>query len=727
MVGPLPQIGLAMNINPADFASYGTASLYPTGSGATRASHGDLTVIVDAIWRRRRLAAGIFVAWMAAALAYVLLATPQFTATTTVLIETKMTPPTPAQASSQAMVDPAVIDTQVELLQTGRIALDVIDRLGLARDPDFVDERPSLLGRLLALVAPARSGDAPADPRLIAMANFPKRVKVQRLGRSYIVEVSATTKDPRKSAAIVNAVADAYIQDQLGSGLENSQRSSDWMQRRLGEMRQRVDAAEAALKAFRDERPAVADGPAAARGTDPNVARLQDKVAAVVRARQALQGGLTTEAASLAAALDDAEANRLLQQARDAGTDASAAPTALVARLDQLEEERRRALAGAQLGVELRRGSAGSSTSAAPGTPAARGQELERAAETARSTYAALQNRVSRVSSFLQQQAIPVTEARVLTVATPPLGQSAPKTTVVLLLALVGGLAAGLVGAFVREFFDRRVRWPEQITRGLNLTFLGPIPRARRGWRILGRGAAGSLPVPLLIAGRGTSAAAVETLRTTKVLLDQATDRSRGRVVGVVSAVDHEGRATVAANLAALLADTRARVLLVDADLHDGTFSRSAAPDATDLATVLAEGRRLAASVVPLSLGFDFLPGAVAAVPPHPCELLASGEMRRLLAEARTAYDYVVVRVPAALCAVDVRALEDAIDAFVLTVASGETRLDELETALASCPALGRRLLGVILNRSALPARRAVRVQRFARLRGVIRPARRAA
>ncbi|MGY2051399.1 GumC family protein [Methylobacterium sp. JK268] len=677
-----------------------------------------VAAILDVLRRRRLIAAGVLTACLAAAILYLATATPQFMATSILVLDTKLTPPSPAQVSAEPTIDPAVVESQIEILKSPKIAADVVDRLGLQRDPEFIGEGPSLLGglteRILAL-AEFHKGPATApDLRQVAAGTLERKLKIMRTGRSFLAEINAVTKEPAKAAAIANAVAEAYIQDQLNSRMESSQRTTDWMQRRLREVRQDAETAEQALTDYRAHAAAGA-APVGAedlawerasleamrRSAEESLARGRAGIAAAQAALAALdQGEAPAALARRLKDLDDPETARLA--AGIAGSAPDAATTdALRGRLAKLVEERRAAAELAQrrdallarrLGDLARRDGPG---------PSDREQQLSRAAELARSTYESLQNRVSRVSSFLQQQALPVTEARLVSPAMPPMAKSSPKTTLVLLLAVAGGLAAGIAAAFLREMFDRRVRWPAQIAT-LGQPFLGPLPPVRRR-------RAGTLP--LLITGPNASPVALETLRSAKVALDQALGREQTRVVGIVSPGEREGKSTLAANLAALAVEMRNRVLLIDADLHGGGLSaRLAGPEAVGLERAITELRPLSRSVVRTGLGFDLLPGAPGEPPAHPVEVLGSPGFRRLLAEARDTYDYVLVDVPAVLCAADARAVADAIDGFILTLAAGTTSLDAVERVFAVCPGIADRCVGVVLNRSRVvvaPLRRA--------------------
>jgi polysaccharide biosynthesis transport protein len=716
-----------MNINPAPFRFQAGMRPGPLPGADRRAGTSGtwtITHVVDATLRRRRTVGLVALLCFAAAAAYAHLAAPTYTTMASVVLDTKLTPPSPGTVSSETTIDPAVVDSQVEILRSDKIALDVVDRLKLARDPEFVGAEPSfaraLLDRALSLFETGPEGSVRADPRQAAAAALGRKVKVTRAGRSILAEITVTSLDPLKAAAIANAVAEAYIQDQLGSRMEASQRTTDWMQRRLSEVRDRLDAANAALAAFR----AGEDGAGgAARGTEraeregsrpgavDALARARADLDRLTQLRAALaQGDSGAETLARIDQLGDPDLSKLVAEQR-AAAPGTPSGTALGERLDARIETRRKEVAAAELRATLLDRQI-RDLGTAPDKDAGRERALERAVQDAQSNYEALQNRVMRVSAFLQQQSMPVTEARIVTTALPPLSKSAPKSSLILLLGLIGGLGAGVAAAFLREAFDQRVRWSRQITHELGQPFLGSLaacPARGQEFRHVSddpQGGDERLPVPLFIANGSGSPAVLETLCTTKVSIDQALHRETCRVVGIVSANAAEGKSTLVTNLAVLLVEMRARVLVVDADLHGPGLAELAAGDpGPGLARAVTQRRSLAECVVASRLGFHLLPGTVGPVPSHPVEILGSAALRQLLAEAREHYDYVLIEVPPVLSAVDARVVSDLIDAFVLVVREGRTRRDEVEHAFTTCPAIADRIVGVVMNRTKSAAR----------------------
>ena len=178
----------------------------------------------------------------------------------------------------------------------------------------------------------------------------------------------------------------------------------------------------------------------------------------------------------------------------------------------------------------------------------------------------------------------------------------------------------------------------------------------------------------------------------------------RARVVGIVSALPREGKSTVSANLAYLIAQTGSQVLLIDADLRMSSLTRLIAPAAEQgLLSVLDGGMALSDAIWrdPLT-GLEFLPSPTRGRNADTNEIVASSAMERLLAAAREQYDYVIVDLPPLAPVVDAKAIARFLDAFVLVIHWGETSLDILVETLGNAEIIHEKLLGALLNRANL-------------------------
>jgi polysaccharide biosynthesis transport protein len=559
-------------------------------------------------WRRSTIFLSI-VAVLVPAIIYVATASPMYTATAVLMTDTKRSPAYGADGAADTSVDMVVVESQVETLKSDKIALAVIDKLRLWEDPEFVGKGPTLWSYVMGLLRPSGTKRSATQDvkRQIAAGNFKKALQVQRAGRSYVSEISFTSLDPEKAAAIANAIAQAYIVDQLSAKLQVAQRSSDWVENRVGELRQRASDAAKAVAEYKSANGITGDN------TSPN---------------------------------------------------------------DQVAESGQQRL-----------------------------RELEAAEQSARTVYETFLNRYTQ-SVQMQQQSFPVTEARVLAEAVPPLSKSAPKTNLILLLAAVAGASLGLVAAFTREQLERLVRTPRQLERELGVRVIGFLPTVRRP--LLSRGgplhliddAKSALPFgrlrPLSQAGEG--------VRGIKVAIDRHGGGSQALVVGISSPHPGTGKTTLAYNLALLAARCGNRTLLIDGDLRRSTLTRSLAPQHEHgIVSLLAGKADPSSCIVAHADNLHFLGGLPAPdAGGHPSDALASPAMASTLDEMRHAYDYVFVDLPPLLNCVDVRASAPMIGAFILALEWGRTSLDDLDRALASCDIVVERLLGVAVNKVAV-------------------------
>jgi capsular exopolysaccharide synthesis family protein len=569
-----------------------------------------------AILRRQvRLITGVILIALVLAAIYVLLAPARYTATASLLTNTTRGPASPTGSVPDTLVDASVVESQIETLKSEKIGLAVIDKLQLWKDPEFIGSGPGLITRFIDAIGVSSPAAAPTREmkRRRAMAVFRHDSKVEGVGHSYVAEIAFTSRDPRKAAMIANAIADAYIEDQLGASFANAQRAGAWMQERLTEMRNKAHDAAQAVNEFKSKQNSAAP-PA------------------------------------------DANATKL--------------------------------------------------------------RELEAAAQDTKNLYETLLNRYRRVEQFMQQQSFPITEARVLTRATPPSSKSAPKTATILFLALVAGGTIGVGAALGRETIDTRVRRREQVERRVGLPSFGGLSFLRGsgsgGRRLLPWGRwrskylaakassfARRSDAPPLLTYDDPFSGNADTLRQIKLGIDRSLGAGGGgRLVGIISARSGEGRTTVAFNLATLTAQTGLRTLLLDGDLRNPFLTWGIAPNAEDgLVRVLRSEARLAQVLLTHEFGFDFLGEPRGQLSAHPADILNSRRMAHLLTEMRRCYDYIFVDLPAVLEHVDAVASATLFDALVLIAEWGQTTLDDIDQVVTRSESLAERTIGVVTNK----------------------------
>jgi succinoglycan biosynthesis transport protein ExoP len=312
-------------------------------------------------------------------------------------------------------------------------------------------------------------------------------------------------------------------------------------------------------------------------------------------------------------------------------------------------------------------------------------KDLRTEAETYHSLSEAL---LSQYSNTVNDSASPRSDARVVSTAEPPSQWNDPRASLVLLLSAVGGGLIGAVFAVRREYTARPIRSPEQIEREVGVPALGVIPL------VTGRQLhpAPSKAPPLLLHDRR------DALRGIRIAANEISHRRDACVIGVVSACPGEGKSTVAFNLSVLEAESRSKVLLIDANLRRPTLARSLKRGA--LLASLEGKASLSESVARHELGFDFIGEHSADAPVHPAVLLGSSRMRELIRAARDRYDCIVCDLPNMLEHVDVRAAADIFDALVLVAEWGHTPANSAAKAVLKSDVIADRLVGVLINKA---------------------------
>jgi succinoglycan biosynthesis transport protein ExoP len=201
---------------------------------------------------RRRYRTIVFSTLIACAfaLAYILLATPYYTASIWLMTDTRRS--NSPSVLGDVAVDPAVVESQIETVRSQKIALAVINRLNLQNDPEFVQS--NLFARVLeSLGLPGKNYESPATMQRRILDFFERKLKVSQISRSYVAEIQFTSIDPEKAASVANAVADSYIDDQLEARTSGATRAAAWVEQRLDELRRQANEAARASDEFKRE------------------------------------------------------------------------------------------------------------------------------------------------------------------------------------------------------------------------------------------------------------------------------------------------------------------------------------------------------------------------------------------------------------------------------------------------------------------------------------------
>lgn len=189
-----------------------------------------------------------------------------------------------------------------------------------------------------------------------------------------------------------------------------------------------------------------------------------------------------------------------------------------------------------------------------------------------------------------------------------------------------------------------------------------------------------------------------EAYRTIRTNIQFAGVDKPMQAIIVTSATPHEGKSTVIASLAIVLAQAGKKTLLMDCDFRNSTQHKLFGLENKGTTNYVATGEPLenllqAADQENLTV----LPSGP--VPPNPSEILTSQKFVVLLEKLKKEYDYILLDTPPVLPVTDASALSAKADGVLLVVASNEISPSEAKLAKTRLELAGAKIIGCVLNK----------------------------
>ncbi|MBR1511239.1 MAG: CpsD/CapB family tyrosine-protein kinase, partial [Acidaminococcaceae bacterium] len=208
-----------------------------------------------------------------------------------------------------------------------------------------------------------------------------------------------------------------------------------------------------------------------------------------------------------------------------------------------------------------------------------------------------------------------------------------------------------------------------------------------------------------LLAFKDPKSPVAEAYRTIRTNLQFSGVDKEMKVVEVTSAVPNEGKSTVMASLAVVLAQARKKVLLMDCDFRNPTQHKLFGLHNRGLTNFMANGDDYTPFIQRVEQEkLDILVSGPVA--PNPSEMLMSNKMQDLLDRARTEYDYVLIDTPPIMPVTDAAVLGAKVDGVMMVVASGQDKPELVQAAKNRLVQGGANILGCILNKVQVDAGR---------------------
>lgn len=284
---------------------------------------------------------------------------------------------------------------------------------------------------------------------------------------------------------------------------------------------------------------------------------------------------------------------------------------------------------------------------------------------------------------------------RIQDLAQVPTRPVRPKRLLNLLLGLLFGLVGGIGLAVAMDLADTSLKTPDDLSFQGKVPLLGHIPRMD--------GARGSLPSQefkdhVRFAHLEDFSPAAEAYRAIRTSLLFTSPLEKTRTILFTSPGPGEGKTTTLCNLGAAVAQSGAKILLIDADMRRGQISQVfSIRRSPGLSEVLLGKASPEEAVQPTEVpNLWVIPSGQ--TPRHPAELVGTEPMRRLIEWASGRYDRVFVDSPPIMAVTDATVLAAMIKAVIAVVQSGKTPHQALRRVVKTCHDVQARVLGAILN-----------------------------
>ena len=701
------------------FHSSPTGELEPTGYNLPPSRDGldiNLGQYLLKLKRRWKPATLIFLSTFAGAIFLSLFLSETYQATGKLLFKANTTASLTGIGEGTAqlnnlLVDQTPLNNEIEKITASPILQQTIDRLQLT------DEEGK-----------------PLKPE-----TFARKLQVELVGGSDVIEVSYTSERPEVSAQVVNALMDVYVKKQIQGNQAEPANAKEFINRQLPEIEAKVENAESELEKFRTENSIIdlneekrsivqdlgainreiANIGASYQGKQAQTQALQNQLGLnLQQAIAANQLGNTPIVKSTLSALATTETE--LAQERQRFNDNHPSVISLKEKKANLRANLESLIASTVgEGVEISDGVLSSNNSSnkqntlesfitlkieelslqqqlskiaqaqqdyikrANELPELekKEQELLRQSETANKTYTALLESLGEVELAENQQ---TGNVEIIETAVIPSEGSSGRVPLIA-LGFLSGLLLSNLAVIILETRDRTVKSVAELKKKLPYKVLGIIPENDS-----------SRKEGVLVREEPDSYVS-ELYRMLQANLKFISSQRSPKVILVTSSVPGEGKSTITANLGAAISQLGRHVLVIDGDLRKPSQQHLwQMGNQFGLSDTIQEKRTLASAVYqPMEKLDILLSGARVS---NPLSLLDSPEMAELIAQGRKTYDLVLIDAPPLPVTADVLTLSKMVDGVLFVSRIGVAERESIELAQETLASIDQSVLGVVIN-----------------------------
>lgn len=611
--------------------------------------------------------------------------------------------------------------TQVEIIKSRDVAIKTIDGLKLWDVPEFDPRKDKDNWRARAKAAIGLTepevdwtNQALADATL---GKFKESLDVTPVRQSYLAKVSFESQDPALAARVVSTVAEIYVNNDRESRFKLTQQANQWLQDRVVALRQKLDASERALQAYREGQGLVNLGGSAQSIDSQAITNITQQLVQA-RVRRAENEGVYKEIKALRKAKSEDYSSVAAVMRHPAVVEAKKQEALAQQKVSELSqrygfEHPRMATAAAEL-VAARQSVA--SQAEAIATSLMRDYEISRATEkqlegelaSSRGAVVAVNRKEAQLgvleravqadkqlyelfigraketsaSNDLQTQVARVVDPSALGI------KVRPKELQIIAVAFLVGLFGGVVISLLLDKLDNTLKGQEDAESRLKYPVLTSLPILNGSDR---------KQLMRLVTDK-PDAMFAEGMRTARASVMMSSIDTPRKIILVTSSVPGEGKTVVSTNLAMAHAATR-RSLLIDADMRRPAVARGLAlpPGLKGLSDLTSGGAPLDECIHVLE-GSSLHVITSGATPPNPTELLLSQRFKDTLRTLQERYDIIVIDSPPVELVSDALVLSPLVTGTIYVVKAMETPYQLARKGLIRLQRGHGNILGLVLN-----------------------------
>ena len=638
--------------------------------------------------------------------------------------------------------DDSYYQTQYKILESRPLAKAVINELDLKHHWGFIDNEKKRVFtvKIKGYLNNLFNFFSPSSKPLIAQTNpslslsleerkkrresllidfFLDNVQIEPVRKTELVNINFLSKDPDLARKIANTIAEQYIQRNLNLKHEAALEANNWLNHHIGELKKKLETSEEALHTYKEKNKIVS----LEEKQNIIVQKLSDLSSAVTEAKKKSIGletlykqikgfnsnkeaieslpavinnsliqGLKIEYISLVGAynseskkygpkhlhivkiasriktLEKRIASEVKKIINSIKIDYEVALAQEKVLLQALEEQKKEAL-------ELNK-------------KAIKYNVLKRDTESNKQMFEVV---LTRLKETDLTRGLKTTNVRIIERAEVPKNPVKPNIKSNLIQAALAGLFIGVIFAFFLEYLDNTIKTPEDVKRYLGIRFLGPVPHFNSSKQK-------DVSSPELITLHKPKSHTSEAYKGLRTNILFSFPDNKPKTILVTSANPMEGKTITSVNLAVTMAQSGAKVVLIDCDMRKPRLHHilklpndkgvsSLIIGQNSLKEVLQEGPIQNLSVIPCGHR-----------PPNPSELLASPNLKKILDELKIHYDLILIDSPPVVPITDSVIISRLVDGVILVLQGGATSRDVIIRGRDLLLNANAHIIGTIIN-----------------------------